>query len=95
MVGDANFRAGAGPQDFTEIENGRTRVNGGRACKTRESRELFTPADGAEHKAFSAMKGLFQDSAGQFNVKRTPDLELASASCMMKATMLPRPGSCG
>ena len=46
MMGDPGFRPGPG-EALTEIQNGRARIHGGRACKTRESRKQFKPIGGA------------------------------------------------
>lgn len=77
MMGDAGFRPGPGRKLSLKSrmeELGFTAAELAKLEKAQNSSRLLMEP---ERRAFGAMKGLFQDPAGQFNVKRTPDPELA------------------
>ncbi|BCT68859.1 response regulator [Nitrosospira sp. NRS527] len=77
MIGDSGFRPGPGRKLSLRSRMEALGFTAAELAKLEKaqnsSRLLMEP----EREAFGAMKGLFQDPAGQFNVKGTPDPELA------------------
>jgi PAS domain S-box-containing protein len=77
MVGDANFRPGPGRKISLRSRMEELGLTTGELAKLEKAQNGSRLLMESERRAFGAMKGLFQDSAGQFNVKRTPDPEFA------------------
>jgi PAS domain S-box-containing protein len=77
MVGDANFRPGPGSKISLRSRMGELGLTAGELATLEKARNGSRLLMESERRAFGAMKGLFQDSAGRYNVKRTPDPEFA------------------